>query len=579
MTRIPPPVDAQGYLENLMRAGQDAMKQFNDSLASVAGVSSKETLPSGHLFAPLTLIADLQREYLKQLWRFWNTTILQTVSGGAHSNAALAKGDKRFKDDAWHDQPYYELLRQSYLLGSKQLHDFVDGAQVDARTKLQLRFYARQFIDAMSPANFPATNPEVIRKAIETRSASLTDGMKNLIDDIQKGRITRVDETAFEVGRNLAVTPGTVVFENELIQLIQYAPHGSEVEKTPLLFVPPCINKYYLLDLGAGNSLVEYAVAQGHQVFLISWRSAVPETGHLKWDDYLEMGPLKAIDVVREITGEERIHSLGFCVGGTILSCAAAVLAAKQQDKLATITLLTTMLDFSDTGEIGLLIDAASVAMREATIGKGGILPGKELAFTFGTLRANDLIWRYVVDSYLKGATPDAFDLLYWDSDSVSLPGPMYCWYTRNTYLENNIKDPGKTTQCGVSIDLSKVIVPVYLLASREDHIVPWKSAFRSKDLIGGEARFVLAASGHVAGVINPPARNKRSHWLNNNLESDSQGWYDAAQEQPGSWWPDWDAWMKRHSTGTIPAPTQPGNSQYPMIEPAPGRYVKLKSN
>ena len=431
----------------------------------------------------------------------------------------------------------------------------------------------------MSPANFPATNPEVIRKAIETRSASLTDGMKNLIDDIQKGRITRVDETAFEVGRNLAVTPGTVVFENELIQLIQYAPHGSEVEKTPLLFVPPCINKYYLLDLGAGNSLVEYAVAQGHQVFLISWRSAVPEIGHLKWDDYLEMGPLKAIDVIREITGEERIHSLGFCVGGTILSCAAAVLAAKQQDKLATITLLTTMLDFSDTGEIGLLIDANSVALREATIGKGGILPGKELAFTFGTLRANDLIWRYVVDSYLKGATPDAFDLLYWDSDSVSLPGPMYCWYTRNTYLENNIKDPGKTTQCGVSIDLSKVIVPVYLLASREDHIVPWKSAFRSKDLIGGEARFVLAASGHVAGVINPPARNKRSHWFNNNLESDAQGWYDAAQEQPGSWWPDWDAWMKRHSTGTIPAPTQPGNSQYPMIEPAPGRYVKLKSN
>ena len=299
------------------------------------------------MFSPFTLIADLQREYFRQLWRFWNTTFLQTVAGGAHSNAALAKGDKRFKDDAWHDQPYYELLKQSYLLGSEQLHDFVDGAQVDDRTKLQLRFYARQFIDAMSPANFPATNPEVIRKAIETRSASLTDGMKNLIDDLQKGRITRVDETAFEVGRNLAVTPGTVVFENELIQLIQYAPHGSEVEKTPLLFVPPCINKYYLLDLGAGNSLVEYAVAQGHQVFLVSWRSAVPETGHLTWDNYLEMGPLKAIDVVLDITGAQRTHALGFCVGGTILSCAAAVLAARQQDKLATVTLLTTMLDFS----------------------------------------------------------------------------------------------------------------------------------------------------------------------------------------------------------------------------------------
>ncbi len=450
---------------------------------------------------------------------------------------------------------------------------------MDDKTRLQLRFYARQFIDAMSPSNFPATNPEVIRKAIETRSASLTDGMKNLIEDLQKGRITRVDELVFEVGRNLATTPGNVVFENELIQLIQYAPQTSEVEKTPMLFVPPCINKYYLLDLGAGNSLVEYAVAQGHQVFLISWRSAVPETAHLTWDDYLEMGPLKAVDVVLEITGSERTNALGFCVGGTILSCAAAVLAARQQDKLATVTLLTTMLDFSDTGEIGLLIDAGSVALREATIGKGGVLPGKELAFTFGTLRANDLIWRYVVDSYLKGATPDAFDLLYWDSDSVSLPGPMYCWYTRNTYLENNIKDPGKTTQCGVPVDLSKIEVPIYLLASREDHIVPWKTAFRSKDLVGGEARFVLAASGHVAGVINPPARNKRSHWLNDDLESDPQGWLDAAEEKPGSWWPDWDAWMRRHSSGTIPAPAQQGNTRFRPIEPAPGRYVKEKSN
>jgi polyhydroxyalkanoate synthase len=333
------------------------------------------------------------------------------------------------------------------------------------------------------------------------------------------------------------------------------------------------------MDLGTGNSLVEYAVAQGHQVFLISWRSAVPETGHLTWDDYLEMGPLRAVDVVLDITGAERTHALGFCVGGTILSCAAAVLAARQQARLSTVTLLTTMLDFSDTGEIGLLIDKASVALREAAIGKGGILPGKELAFTFGTLRANDLIWRYVVDNYLKGATPDAFDLLYWDSDSVSLPGPMYCWYTRNTYLENNIKIPGKTTQCGVPVDLSKIEAPVYLLASHEDHIVPWKTAYRSKDLIGGNARFVLAASGHIAGVINPPSRNKRSHWLNDELVSDPQSWFENAQENPGSWWPDWDAWMKSHSNGTVRASTQQGNARYHPTEPAPGRYVKEKSN
>ncbi len=579
MTSPRPSGDAQGYLESLMRAGQDAMKQFDDALVSVAGVGTKDHRTSSGQFFPFTLFVDLQREYFTQLWRFWNSVFLQNFAGGVHSDVALARGDKRFKDEVWQEMPYYDLLKQSYLLGSRQLHEFVDRAQVDDKTKLQLRFYARQFIDAMSPSNFPATNPEVIRKAIETRSVSLTDGMQNLIDDLQKGRITRVDESAFEVGRNLAITPGSVVFENELIQLIQYAPQTGEVEKTPLLIVPPCINKFYLLDLGAGNSLVEYAVAQGHQVFLISWRSAVPEIGHLTWDDYLEKGPLKAVDVVLDITGAERTNALGFCVGGTILSCAAAVMAARQERKLATITLLTTMLDFSDTGEIGLLIDDASVALREATIGKGGILPGKELAFTFGTLRANDLIWRYVVDSYLKGATPDAFDLLYWDSDSVSLPGPMYCWYTRNTYLENNIKDPGKTTQCGVPVDLSKIDVPVYLLASREDHIVPWKSAFRSKDLIGGAARFVLAASGHVAGVINPPARNKRSHWINDDFESDPQSWFDGAEEKPGSWWPDWDSWMKSHSAGMIPASDRPGNMQYSPIEAAPGRYVKEKSN
>lgn len=577
--RPQPPADPQGYLDSLLRAGQAAIQQFDQALALAAGGSTSESNPTGRLHSTFNNIIDLQRDCLKLLWRFWSAALFLSLTGESHPNTVLVKDDKRFRHEAWHNQPYYELLKESYLMGSKQLRDFVDNAQVDERTKLQLRFYARQYIDAMSPANFPATNPEVIRRAIETRSASLASGMRNLIDDLQKGRITRVDETAFEVGRNLATTPGSVIFENELMQLIQYVPQTGEVEKTPLLFVPPCINKYYLLDLGAGNSMVEYAVAQGHQVFLISWRSAVPEIGNLKWEDYLDMGPLKAIDVVLEITGAERAHTLGFCVGGTILSCSAAVLAARQQEKIASITLLTTMLDYSDPGEIGFLIDSASVSFREATIGHGGILPGKDLAFTFGTLRANDLIWRYVVDSYLKGATPDAFDLLYWDSDSVSLPGPMYCWYARNTYVENNIKDPGKTVQCGVPVDLGKVTVPAYLLASREDHIVPWKSAFRSRDLLGGETRFVLASSGHVAGVINPPARNKRSHWLNDDAESDPQAWLDSARERPGSWWPDWAAWLKQHSTGLVTAPPLQGNEHYQPIELAPGRYARQKTN
>jgi polyhydroxyalkanoate synthase len=559
-----------------MQAGQQATRQFDDAFVAAMGI--EEPVAKGEK-SPFAAAADMQRQYWAPVLDFWRGFLNGKVAGGSTLSAGKPRGDRRFKDETWSNSPYYDILKQAYLHNSKQFSEFVDQAEVDDKSKLQLRFYARQFIDAMSPANFPATNPDVIRTAIRTQSASLAAGMQNLIEDIQKGRITRVDERAFEIGRNLAVTPGTVVFENELIQLIQYTPQTAEVEKTPLLIVPPCINKYYLLDLGAGNSFVEYAVAQGHHVFLISWRSAVVETQYLTWDDYLTLGPLKAIEVVRDIADVEKVHALGFCVGGTLLSCAAGVLAARGEDRLASLTLLTTMLDFADTGEIGLLIDRASVALREATIGNGGIMPGKELAFTFGTLRANDLIWRYVVDSYMKGAPPESFDLLYWDSDSVSLPGPMYCWYTRNTYLDNKIKDPGATTQCGVQVDLSKAKIPLYLLASREDHIVPWQSAYRSTGLIGKDPRFVLAASGHVAGVINPPARNKRSHWINDKVDGVAADWLAKAEEKPGSWWPDWDAWLKRHSSGTIAAPQQPGNARYPAIETAPGNYVKRKSN
>jgi polyhydroxyalkanoate synthase len=368
MDRTPSPNDPTQYLENLMHVGQQSIKQFDDALAATMGVRGNNAAPRGQVFSPFAFAMDMQRDYFTQFWRFWNVAFIAAVTGRKRVAVQPARGDKRFKDNAWQDTPFYDLLKQSYLLASTQLHELVDHAQVDDRTRLQLRFHARQFIDAMSPSNFPATNPEVIRKAIETRAASLSDGIQNLIGDLQKGRITRVDESAFEVGGNLAVTPGHVIFENELIQLIQYTPQTADVEKTPLLIVPPCINKYYLLDLGAGNSLVEYAVAQGHQVFLISWRSAIPEIGHLTWDDYLTKGPLKAIDVVRDVANVER-DGLGFCVGGTILSCAASVLAARDEDKLASLTLLTTMLDFTDTGEIGLLIDHGSVALREAAIG------------------------------------------------------------------------------------------------------------------------------------------------------------------------------------------------------------------
>ncbi|GAC1329228.1 MAG: class I poly(R)-hydroxyalkanoic acid synthase [Beijerinckiaceae bacterium] len=587
MAQSKSPTDGPDYLQSLMQTGQELMQQFEKAVAAQTAAAAQALstqkwppasfVPQADTSEPLIKMADMQRRYAEEMGVLWNATFLDGYLGERKPVVTPAKKDKRFRDEAWNEQPFFDVLKQSYLINAKFLHDLVEQADVDDRTKMQLRFYARQYADAMSPANFPATNPEVIKTAIETKSQSIATGMANLIADIQKGRITRVDENAFEVGRDLAATPGAVVFENELIQLIQYKPATESIERTPLLMVPPCINKFYILDLQPGNSLVEYAVAQGNRVFLISWRSANAEIAHLTWDDYLERGIFKAMDVVAEITGEPKLHTLGFCVGGTLLASAAAVLAGKGQDRIASMTLLTTMLDFVDTGDIGLLIDEAYVTAREALIGRGGILPGRELAFTFGTLRANDLIWPYVVNNYLKGAGHDAFDLLYWDSDSVNLPGPMYCWYTRNTYLENNLKEPGKTVQCGVPVDLAKITAPTYVLASKEDHIVPWRSAYRTTGLLGGDVRFILGASGHVAGVINPPAKNKRSHWRNEGAV-DAQTWFDSATEHAGSWWPDWDSWLKARSGGTIAAAAV-GSRKYPPIEPAPGRYVKEKSN
>ena len=590
MAETQTPTDGLNYLQSLMQTGQELMQQFEHALAAqtAANEAAMKQAAAAPLqpnaffpgFGPgaesLTKFAEMQRRYAEEMANLWNANFLQPIMGEPKPVAGAAR-DKRFRDEAWEEQPFFNLLKQSYLSNAKFLRDFVDQADVDERTKMQLRFYARQYADAMSPANFPATNPEVIKKAIETRSESIAAGMRNLMEDIQKGRITRVDESAFEVGRDLAVTPGAVVYENELIQLIQYTPATETIERMPLLMVPPCINKFYILDLQPGNSLVEWTVSQGHRVFLISWRSANPELSHLTWDDYLEKGIFKAMDVVGAITGEPKLHMLGFCVGGTQLGSAAGVLAARGDTRINSLTFLTTMLDFRETGDIGLLIDENYVAAREAMIGRGGILPGKELAFTFGTLRANDLIWPYVVNNYLKGESHHTFDLLYWDSDSVNLPGPMYCWYTRNMYLENKLKEPGGTVQCGTPVDLSKITAPAFVLASKEDHIVPWKSAYQTTKLLGGDVRFVLGASGHVAGVINPPAKKKRSHWKNEG-SVEAEAWFEGAEEHPGSWWPDWDAWLKKRGSGTVRAP-ELGSKEYPPIEPAPGRYVKEKSN
>lgn len=489
-------------------------------------------------------------------------------------------GDKRFVHPAWAESPIFDYLRQAYLLNADYLKRMAELLPTpDPLTKKRLQFATRQFVDALAPSNFAATNPEFIQKAIATQGESIRQGIANLIADMEKGRISTTDESAFEVGRNLAITPGSVVYENELIQLIQYAPLTTKVAKRPLLVVPPCINKYYILDLQPENSFVRYAVEQGQTVFLISWRNPKAELGHLTWDDYLENGPLAALDVVRAICRVAQVNALGFCVGGTILSAALAVASARGDDPAASLTLLTTLLDFSDTGEIGLFVDERTVAQREATIGKGGLLTARELSATFSALRANDLIWQYVVGNYLKGDKPAAFDLLYWNADSTNLPGPFAAWYLRHLYLENSLREPGKLMMCGVKADLGRLKMPAFILATREDHIVPWHTAYLSRRLLGGPTTFVLGASGHIAGVINPATKNRRSHWVNDDPALPDAGrWLSNATEIPGSWWPRWAEWLKQYAGGEVAARGRLGSRKHPPLEPAPGRYVKERA-
>jgi polyhydroxyalkanoate synthase len=453
----------------------------------------------------------------------------------------------------------------------------VEAAEVDARAKHRLRFFTRQYIDAMSPANFAATNPDAIKAALETDGASIAAGVRNLAADVEKGRISMTDESAFEVGRNVAVSPGAVVFENELIQLIQYAPATATVYARPLLIVPPCINKFYILDLQPENSLVRYAVEQGHSVFVVSWRNPGPELGHLSWDDYMRDGVMLAIDNTLAVTEAAELNAVGWCVGGTILASTLAVLRARGDRRVASLTLLTTMLDFAVPGDLGVFIDEAMVAAREQAIGKGGIMPGREMAAVFSTLRANDLIWNYVVNNYLKGRQPEAFDLLYWNSDSTNLPGPMYCWYIRNTYLENNIIVGGKLTMCGTPCDLGKVDMPTYVFSTREDHIVPWRAAFGTTRVLSGEVTFVVGASGHIAGVINPASKNRRSFWTGGKTGSTPEHWLETATETPGSWWRHWAEWIAAYGGDRVPAREPGSNAAFRVIENAPGRYVKQR--
>jgi len=532
------------------------------------------------LSLPMPTLAELQTEYLKASTDLWNQTL--------HSADTAALRDRRFAAGDW-SNPASAYIAQMYLLNARTMLRMAESIEGDEKTRQRIRFAVQQWIDAAAPSNYLALNPEAQRKALETKGESIGQGLKQLWNDIQQGHVSQTDESVFEVGRNVATSEGSIVFENELFQLIEYKPLTAKVYERPILFVPPCINKYYILDLQPDNSLIRYTVEQGHRVFVVSWRNADDSIAQFTWDQYIEDAAIRAIHVVQEITGQdkkgEQIDTLGFCVGGTILATALSVLAARGEKPAASMTLLTTLLDFTNTGVLDLFIDETMVRMREMTLGPnspngGNLLKGQELATTFSFLRPNDLVWNYVVGNYLKGETPPPFDLLYWNSDSTNLPGPMYCWYLRNTYHENNLAKPGKLTVCGQKIDLGKIDTPTYVYASREDHIVPWDGAYRNTQVLKNKVRFVLGASGHIAGVINPPAKGKRSHWIGAGaaLPAQPQDWFDKAKEHPGSWWTDWSAWLKTHAGKQIPAPKTPGNRQYKPIEAAPGRYVKQKA-
>ncbi|HYZ62404.1 MAG TPA: class I poly(R)-hydroxyalkanoic acid synthase, partial [Acetobacteraceae bacterium] len=513
----------------------------------------------------------------------WQNTTRRLL--GVHTEPVIdaPAADRRFKDDAWKENEVFDFIKQSYLLSARYVQDIVSHVDgLDPKTARKVDFYARQFVDAMSPSNFLLTNPEVLRKTSETGGENLLRGLNNLLADLERGRgkltIKMTDTEAFRLGENIAVSPGQVVYQNELIQLIQYSPSTETVLKRPLLVTPPWINKFYILDLRPKNSFVRWAVSQGHTVFMISWVNPDEKLAEMRFDDYMSKGILAALDAIEQATGEREVNAIGYCLGGTLLASTLAWMAATGDDRIKTATFFVTMTDFQEAGELSVFIDEEQLRSLEEKMEKRGYLEGSEMASTFNMLRANDLIWSFVVNNYLMGNEPFPFDLLYWNGDSTRMPAAMHSFYLRKMYQENLLCRQGGIELNGQPIDLGKVKVPAYFLSTREDHIAPWKSTYRGTQLLGGENRFVLAASGHIAGVVNPPEGGKYSHWINDTLAPDAESWLASASELAGSWWPDWHRWILAHDKQEVPARI-PGQGGLPAIEPAPGSYVKVKAS
>ncbi|MEE3209104.1 MAG: class I poly(R)-hydroxyalkanoic acid synthase [Pseudomonadota bacterium] len=528
-------------------------------------------------------LIDDQMDLLKKQQALFQNTVLRLMGKEVEPIVEPEKGDKRFKNTEWEANPFFDYLKQLYLIQGntlKKMIDDTDGLSDNARRKVE--YLIRQYTNAMAPSNFAGLNPDVINKTLETGGANLAHGIEQLTEDLEASangalNVAMTDTSAFQVGVNVATTPGKVVYQNELMQLIQYSPTTEEVFKRPLLVIPPFINKYYIMDLRENNSLLRWLVGQGHTVFVISWVNPGPSLRDKGFDNYLLEGPVEALNVIEQITGEKDVNAIGYCLGGTLLSATLSYLKKKRKERIKSATFLATLIDFSMPGEIGVFINETTIAGLEKQMDMLGYYDGRQMSFSFNTLRENDLFWSFFVNNYLKGERPAAFDLLYWNTDSTNLPARMHSYYLRNMYLNNLLREQNALEVDGVKIDLSAVKIPTYFLSTSQDHIALWKASYEGAKVLGGKPRFVLGGSGHIAGVINPPAADKYNYWTNDSLPEDSDEWFQGAESHRGSWWPDWEAWIQEQGGAERVPAREPGDGPLAAIEDAPGSYVRMR--
>ena len=565
------------YLK-LMSAPQQAMKNlmdpFNIMSSFTAGAQQLASNPEKLLQANL----DLWQQHMK----LWQHAADRMLGKKTEPVATPEKGDRRFKSKEWEENEVFDIIRQSYLITSRWLMKTMSNIEnLSEEDALKVRFHTQQLADALSPSNFLMTNPEVIRETVESGGQNLIRGMRNLQRDLAAGdgklKITMADQNAYEIGKNIATTPGKVIYQNDVMQLLQYEPTTSMVFRRPLLIIPPWINKYYILDLQPENSFVRWAVDKGYTVFLVSWANPDEKSGEKTMDDYLREGILQPLDAIERATGEREVTAIGYCIGGTLLSAVLALMATKGDDRIKATTFFATQVDFSEGGDLRVFIDEQQLDALDEKMKEKGYLEGDQMYSAFNLLRANDLIWTFYVDNYLLGKAPMQFDLLYWNSDTTRMPRKLHMFYLREMYLKNNLAKPNGITLGGVPIDLGKVTVPIYLQSSKEDHIAPYNSVFKAKSLFSGPVRFMLAGSGHIAGVINPPNAHKYNYWMNEAQPTDLDDWIAGAEYHPGSWWGDWHSWLQQYS-GELVEARVPGSGALPVIEDAPGSYVKGRS-